>query len=127
MDESCSIQTLPFSCIKMRNRYQNLLRNKSLILGGGHLTVENFSVYDEYSIDYTSFSVCGMDIRVFDDELAEALKKLPERKRNTLLMYYFLEMTESEIANLQKITQSGVFRNRHHALETMKKLLREEM
>ena len=60
------------------------------------------------------------------DELAEALKKLPERKRNTLLMYYFLEMTESEIANLQKITQSGVFRNRHHALETMKKILKEE-
>ena len=42
---------------------------------------------------------CGIDIRVLDDELAEALKKLPERKRNTLLMYYFLEMTESEIAN----------------------------
>jgi len=56
----------------------------------------------------------------------KALKKLPERKRNTLLMYYFLEMTESEIANLQKITQSGVFRNRHHALETMKKILKEE-
>ena len=66
------------------------------------------------------------DIRVLDDELAEALKKLPERKRNTLLMYYFLEMTESEIANLQKITQSGVFRNRHHALETMKKILKEK-
>lgn len=63
---------------------------------------------------------------VLVDELAEALKKLPERKRNTLLMYYFLEMTESEIANLQKITQSGVFRNRHHALETMKKILKEE-
>ena len=45
---------------------------------------------------------------------------------NTLLMYYFLEMTESEIANLQKITQSGVFRNRHHALETMKKILKEK-
>lgn len=38
----------------------------------------------------------------------------------------FLEMTESEIANLQKITQSGVFRNRHHALETMKKILKEK-
>ena len=75
---------------------------------------------------HTIFSVCGIDIRVLDDELAEALKKLPERKRNTLLMYYFLEMTESEIANLQKITQSGVFRNRHHALETMKKILKEE-
>ena len=88
--------------------------------------VENFAVWDDYETDYTIFSVCGIDIRVLDDELAEALKKLPERKRNTLLMYYFLEMTESEIANLQKITQSGVFRNRHHALETMKKILKEK-
>lgn len=60
------------------------------------------------------------------DAFKNSLKKLPERKRNTLLMYYFLEMTESEIANLQKITQSGVFRNRHHALETMKKILKEK-
>ena len=88
--------------------------------------VEQMAVWDDYETDYTIFSVCGIDIRVLDDELAEALKKLPERKRNTLLMYYFLEMTESEIANLQKITQSGVFRNRHHALETMKKILKEE-
>ena len=84
-------------------------------------SLKNFAVWDDYETDYTIFSVCGIDIRVLDDELAEALKKLPERKRNTLLMYYFLEMTESEIANLQKITQSGVFKNRHHALETMKK------
>ena len=51
--------------------------------------VENFAVWDDYETDYTIFSVCGIDIRVLDDELAEALKKLPERKRNTLLMYYF--------------------------------------
>lgn len=91
-----------------------------------NLTVENFSVYSEYGMDYTLFSVCGHEIRVYDDRLAEALEKLSERKRNTLLMYYFLEMTEREIANLQKITQGGVFKNRHQALETMKKLLKEE-
>ena len=90
------------------------------------IIVEKISVMDDYDTDYTIFNVCGMDIRVLDDELAEALKKLPERKRNTLLMYYFLEMTENEIANFQNITQSGVFRNRHHALETMKKILKEE-
>ena len=89
-------------------------------------SLKNFAVWDDYETDYTIFSVCGIDIRVLDDGLAEALKKLPERKRNTLLMYYFLEMTESEIANLQKITQSGVFKNRHHALETMKKILKEK-
>ena len=90
------------------------------------IMVENLAVWDDYETDYTIFNVCGNDIRVYDDELAEALKQLSERNRETLLMYYFLEMTESEIANLQKITQSGVFRNRHHALETMKKILKEE-
>ena len=50
--------------------------------------VENFAVWDDYETDYTIFSVCGIDIRVLDDELAEALKKLPERKRNTLLIAY---------------------------------------
>ena len=38
------------------------------------------AVWDDYETDYTIFSVCGIDIRVLDDELAEALKKLPERK-----------------------------------------------
>ena len=90
------------------------------------IIVEKLAVWDDYETDYTIFNVCGMDIKVLDDELAEALKKLPERKRNTLLMYYFLEMTEKEIVDLQNITQSGVFRNRYHALDTMKKLLKEE-
>ncbi|HBH1806539.1 TPA: sigma-70 family RNA polymerase sigma factor [Clostridioides difficile] len=90
------------------------------------IIVEKLAVWDDYKTDYTIFNVCGMDIKILDDELAEALKKLPERKRNTLLMYYFLEMTEKEIADLQNITQSGVFRNRYHALGTMKKLLKEE-
>ena len=90
------------------------------------IIVEKLAVWDDYETDYTIFNVCGMDIKVLDDELAEALKKLPERKRNTLLMYYFLEMTEKEIVDLQNITQSGVFRNRYHSLDTMKKLLKEE-
>ena len=90
------------------------------------ITVESLATLDDYETNYTIFNVCGIDIKVLDDELAEALKQLPEKKRNNVLMYYFLEMTESEIANLQKITQSGVFRNRHHALETMKKILKEK-
>ena len=88
--------------------------------------VENFAVRDDYETDYTIFSVCGIDIRVLDDELAEALKKLPERKRNTLLMYYFLEMNNEEIAKKQNISRSGVFQNRHNSLSLMKKLLKEK-
>ena len=41
------------------------------------IIVEKISVLDDYDTDYTIFNVCGMDIRIFDDELAEALKQLP--------------------------------------------------
>ena len=88
--------------------------------------VENFAVWDDYETDYTIFSVCGIDIRVLDDELAEALKKLPERKRNTLLMYYFLEMSDTEIADIMNYTRGAVFKHRHRALETMKEILKEK-
>ena len=123
------------SCLKkvvrhvVKDYHQKLKRRQekeTLFCELPEIVVENMDVLDDYETDYTIFNVCGHDIRVYDDELAEALKQLSERNRETLLMYYFLEMTESEIANLQKITQSGVFRNRHHALETMKKILKEK-
>ncbi|HCH6636427.1 TPA: sigma-70 family RNA polymerase sigma factor [Clostridioides difficile] len=90
------------------------------------IVVENFAVWDDYETDYTLFNVCGNDIRIFDDELAKALKKLSDRNRENLLMYYFLEMNNEEIAKVQNITRSGVFQNRHNALNLMKKLLKEE-
>ena len=55
-------------------------------------------MWDGYDSDYTFFNVCGNDIRICDDELAEALKHLSERNRDNLLMYYFLEMSDTEIA-----------------------------
>ena len=83
-------------------------------------------VWDDYETDYTILNVCGNDIRVYDDELAEALKQLSERNRETLLMYYFLEMNNEEIAKKQNISRSGVFQNRHNSLALMKKLLKEK-
>lgn len=90
------------------------------------IIVEKLSVWDKYDCDYTIFNVCGNDIRVYDDELAEALKKLSDRNRENLLMYYFLEMNNEEIAKAQNISRSGAFQNRHNSLELMKKILKEE-
>ena len=90
------------------------------------VVIENLAVLDDYEADYTLFSVCGIDIRILDDELAEALKKLSDRNRENLLMYYFLEMSDTEIAKLQNISRSGVFQNRYNSLELMKKILKEE-
>ena len=53
-------------------------------------------------------------------------KQLSERNRETLLMYYFLEMNNEEIAKKQNISRSGVFQNRHNSLALMRKLLKEK-
>ena len=90
------------------------------------IVVEKLAVWDDYDTDNTIFNVCGSDIRICDDELAEALKHLSERNRENLLMYYFLEMSDTEIAKRQNISRSGVFQNRHNSLELMKKILKEK-
>lgn len=80
----------------------------------------------EYKTDYTTFNICGHDIYVYDDELAKVIKQLSDRYRENVLMYYFLDMSDTEIAKLQNISRSGVFQNRHYALKQMKKSLEEE-
>ena len=45
------------------------------------IVVENMAVWNDYDTDYTIYDVCGNDIVVYDDELAEALKQLSERNR----------------------------------------------
>ena len=124
-----------FSCLKkflnffgFINRTPFPLRQKeeTLFCELPEIVVESLAVWDDYDTDYTIFNVCGSDIRICDDELAEALKHLSERNRENLLMYYFLEMSDTEIAKRQNISRSGVFQNRHNSLELMKKILKEK-
>jgi len=47
---------------------------------------------DEYESDYFRFQVSGFDVLVKNELLAEALNALPERKRDIILLSYFLDM-----------------------------------
>ncbi len=89
------------------------------------IVIDSLAVWDDYETDYTIFNVCGNDIRVLDDELAEALKKLSDQNRENLLMYYFLEMSDSDIGKLLNIDRSTSFRIRKKSLEEIRKLLEE--
>ena len=54
------------------------------------IVVEKLIVWDDYESEYTTFDVCGTEIRVLDEELAEALKQLPEQSRNIVLIVFLL-------------------------------------
>ncbi|MGI6095652.1 MAG: RNA polymerase sigma factor [Lachnospiraceae bacterium] len=90
------------------------------------MTVQTFQVLDKYELGIVSFDVYGMEVRVADEELGEALMKLPERKRNIILMFYFLEMSDIEIGGILHISRRSSHRNRMNSLEELRNYLQEE-
>lgn len=89
------------------------------------IAIEQLSAYDSLYADINSFDVCDFEIRVLDAQLFNALKKLPVKKRNILLMFYFLGMSDKEIADCLSIDRATSYRNRIGSLEKMKKILEE--
>ena len=90
------------------------------------IVVEKLIVWDDYESEYTTFDVCGTEIRVLDKELAEALKQLPEQSRNIVLMFFFLDMSDSEIGEKLNINRSTSYRHRRNSLEEIRKQLKEK-
>ena len=90
------------------------------------LELNQLGVSDEYPIEFTSFDVFGTEVRVYDEKLCEAIKKLAERRRNILLMSYFLEMTDAEIAAVMEMERYSVCRNRLRTLKLIKDMYEED-
>lgn len=69
------------------------------------------------------FQVLDMDVPVKDDEISKALQLLPEKKRMIILMKYFLDMPEKEIAAYLNLVQSTVHYHKAESLRLLKKIL----
>ena len=64
-------------------------------------------------------------VGVENDLLSEALRELPDKKREILLLFYFMDMSDSEIADLLKLNRSTVYRHRTSGLALIKKFMEE--
>ena len=91
------------------------------------LELNQLGVSDEYPIEFTSFDVFGTEVRVYDEKLCEAIKKLSERRRNVVLMFYFLELPDAEIAEILDISRNSVYRNRMCSLKLIRDMYEEEL
>ena len=77
---------------------------------------------DEYDMaDY--FTVMGRQVPVHDEWISMALKKLPVKKREIILMLYFLNMTEKETADCLKLVQSTIHYHKDDSLRLLRKLM----
>lgn len=104
--------------IQKHNQYMN-----SKQVSFTELTPEQLAqicTFDEYSSDYSRFKVLEYDIAVKDELLAEALQELPERKRDIILLSYFLDYNDVEIAELLNLVRRTVNDQRNKALKDLK-------
>lgn len=87
--------------------------------------VESFCSFDEHLSDYYLFKVYGFDVKIKNELLGEAVTSLPEHKRTIILMSYFLDMTDYEIAGKLNLVRSTVTYHRESALAKLKRFMEE--
>lgn len=83
--------------------------------------IETMGVCDEYITDHFKFNVDGQRIYIKNELLGVAISLLSEQKRNIILMSYFLDMTDSKIANKLNFNHSNITYHRHSALKILKR------
>ena len=81
-------------------------------------------IFDTYHADY--FSVMGYEIGIIDGDLAQSLRKLPDKKIQIVLLYYFAGLSDREIGEIYGIGRSTICDQRNNAIKKLR-LLMEEM
>ena len=64
-------------------------------------------------------------IEVKDTLLAEAIQSLSENKRKVVLLSYFMDMSDADIARMMNLVRSTVYEHRKRSLELMKEMMEE--
>lgn len=83
-----------------------------------------FVINDTYMFGDT-FTVSGHEIKVYDECLAEALHRLPEKKRTVILMSFYLGMSDAKIGRILGRAGSSIHTRRVSALSMLRKLMEE--
>ena len=87
--------------------------------------LRQLEIMDDYIVESEMFHVFDYDIEVKDELIGEALKSLPEKKRNVILLSFFLDMTDTEIAKYMNLVRSTIHHHRTSSLIALKKIMEE--
>lgn len=82
-------------------------------------------VMDEYEAENSHFRVQGYDIEVKDVLIVKALQTLSEKKRNVILLSYFLDMSDADIAREMKLVRSTIHEHRKRSLKILRVIMEE--
>lgn len=85
--------------------------------------MEQLSVCDLYFVEDKTFGVLDYAVYIDNDDLAQAIAALPLDKRDIILLSYFLDMSDNEIAKLLNMVRSSVAYRRTSTLKLLKELM----
>ena len=109
------------------NAYKKIRRKQQFEVSLDYLREFDFepvTTTDEYFVKYdmpTAFTVRGKTVIVESEQLAAALLRLPEKRREMLFLRYYLGYSDEEIGKMCSISRSAVFRRRKKALRFIRK------
>ena len=88
--------------------------------------LSRIGVIDEYPSDHTYFDVLDYRVAVRNNQLAKALASLPSKKRDVVLLAFFLDMNDAEIAEKFNVVRTTIQRRRTSSLAELKSRLEVE-
>lgn len=103
-----------------------LHKNEVMISELSQEELNQLFVQDEYDLESFRFQVLNYDIEVKDSLIAEALTLLTKKKRDVILLSYFMGMSDAEIARKMKLVRSTVNEHRRRSLEILKEVMEEK-
>lgn len=123
-DRKCKL-ALKGEIVDYERHLAYLRKHETLFSELSEQEMESLSIFDEYELEKSYFRAGGYDVEVKNALLAEALTALTERKRDIILLSYFMEMNDADIARKLNLVRSTVHEHRTRSLEILKIMLEE--
>lgn len=103
--------------------YYNAQKRRQSLADNMNQEISSTSVEDVYHTYGRTYTVRGITMVVRDEVMGECLQFIPPDKRSVLLLSYFGECSDTEIAKILGISNATVFYRKKNALRRLRKLM----
>ncbi|EJD5807325.1 sigma-70 family RNA polymerase sigma factor [Listeria monocytogenes] len=113
-----------------RNIYAENKRWKEKFISLEALTsaeLSQLSIHDNYEAECVYFSINDYDIPIEDVLVAQAIESLSKRQQDIILLSFFLDMKDVDIAELMSLAKSTVHYHKENALNELRKFMEEHV
>ncbi|ECL7021466.1 sigma-70 family RNA polymerase sigma factor [Listeria monocytogenes] len=111
-----------------RNIYEETSRRNERLISIESLTpaeLSKLSFLDVYDSDYLWLAVFDYDVPITDVLVAQAIESLSNPKQDIILLSFFLEMANTDIATLMNLAESTIHYHKTKALKELKNFMEE--